>query len=248
MSNERNKVEALLFASARRMHIDEIAKLTGLRNMDKIKAALVELKINFEEKGGSMVLQNDGDYWKLTIKDHYMPIIHKVVSQTELDKPLMETLAVIAWKYPVLQAEVIKIRHNKAYEHLKQLEELGFVTRQRFGRTNKLTLTTKFFEYFDLPTKEQAKEVFKNIVPEKVKEKFDYILMPRPNLKETFLEPAIKVSKKGTKIFYHGFGKKEDVLKEVKKSIGKRIEGMKVKRAGDIGINKYRWRITFSVK
>ena len=100
----------------------------------------------------------------------YSAIVQKVVSQTELDKPLMQTLAVIAWKYPVLQADVIKIRHNKAYDHLKQLEELGFVSRQVFGRTRKLTLTPKFFEYFDLPSEEQAKEVFKNIVPSKVKE------------------------------------------------------------------------------
>jgi seryl-tRNA synthetase len=85
----------------------------------------------------------------------------------------METLAVIAWKYPVLQADVVKIRHNKAYDHLRQLEELGFIMRVKFGRTNKLTLTQKFFEYFDLPTKEQAKEVFKNIVPEKIKEKVE---------------------------------------------------------------------------
>ena len=88
-------------------------------------------------------------------------------------RPLMETLAVIAWKYPVLQADVVKIRHNKAYDHLKQLDELGFITRMRFGRTNKITLTSKFFEYFDLPSKEQAKEVFKNVVPENIREKIE---------------------------------------------------------------------------
>lgn len=34
---------------------------------------------------------------------------------------------------------------------------------------------------------------------------FDVVLMPRPNLRETFLSQALKVSKKGTKIIYYGF-------------------------------------------
>lgn len=169
--NERNKIEALLFASAKRMTVEEISNITGLRDLDKIKASLTELKNDFEARGASMVLNEENGFWKLTVKDHYMPMLQKILSQAELDKPLMETLAVIAWKYPVLQADVVKIRHNKAYDHLRELEEIGFIARIRYGRTNKITLTEKFFTYFDLPTKEQAKEVFKNIVPDKIKEK-----------------------------------------------------------------------------
>jgi len=168
--NEKNKIEALLFASAQRMTVEDIAKITGLRDTDKIKEMLNELKMDFESRGASMILHEENGYWKLTVKDHYMPMLQKVLTQAELDRPLMETLAVIAWKFPVLQADVVKIRHNKAYEHLKQLDELGFISRNKFGRTNKISLTQKFFEYFDLPTKEQAKEVFRNIVPEKIRE------------------------------------------------------------------------------
>lgn len=173
MANEKNKVEALLFACAKRMSIEEISKITGIRDYDQIKAALNELKADYEIRGTSVVLLEEEGHWKLTIKDHYLPMVQRVITQTELDRPLMETLAVIAWKYPVLQAEVIKIRHNKAYDHLKQLEELGFIIRNKFGRTRKITLTQKFFEYFDLPTKEQAKEAFKSIVPQKVREKVE---------------------------------------------------------------------------
>ncbi|MBR9691251.1 SMC-Scp complex subunit ScpB [Candidatus Woesearchaeota archaeon] len=174
MTNEKNKVEALMFTVAKRIHLDEISKITGIWDIEKIKVALNELRTEYEAKGSSMVLHDDGEgYWKLTVKDHYMPMVQKIVTQTELDRPLMETLAVIAWKYPVLQADVVKIRHNKAYDHLKQLTELGFITRTKFGRTNKLTLTSKFFDYFDLPSKEQAKEVFKNVVPEKIREKVE---------------------------------------------------------------------------
>jgi hypothetical protein len=79
----------------------------------------------------------------------------------------METLAVIAWKYPILQSEVIKIRHNKAYEHMKQLKEMGFVVKEKSGRTFKIKLTDKFFNYFDLPTQD-AKDAFKKVIPEDI--------------------------------------------------------------------------------
>lgn len=175
MSNEKNKIEALLFSSGARMTAQEIAEITGINEVDTVKNFLGELKLDLEERGGSLALFDDGKYYKMTVKDHYMPIIQKVVSKTDLDKPLMETLAVIAWKYPVLQADVIKIRHNKAYEHLKLLEEMGFITRGMFGRTKKITLTDKFFQYFDLPSKEQVKNVFGDVMSEEVKQKLDSI-------------------------------------------------------------------------
>ncbi|MBD3354671.1 hypothetical protein GF361_01645 [Candidatus Woesearchaeota archaeon] len=174
MTNEKNKIEALLFTVGKRIHIDEISKITGIRNTSKINDSLNELKNEYEAKGSSMVLHDEGEgNWKLTVKDHYLPMVRKVVNQTELDKPLMETLAVVAWKYPILQADVIKIRHNKAYGHLKELEEMGFISRTKYGRTNKITLTQKFFNYFDLPSKQDAKEVFKNVMSEKEQNKLE---------------------------------------------------------------------------
>ncbi len=85
-------------------------------------------------------------------------------------------------------------------------------------------------------------------LPSIIKDKFDIILMPRPNLPATFLKTAIKLSKKGTTIFYHGFGTKEEVLKEIKKDTGDKIGAIKIRRAGDIGVYKYRWQAQFKVK
>ena len=171
--NERNKIEAVLFSSAKLMSVEEISQLTGITDLDLVRKTLNELKTDYETRGSSITLRDEGnDNWKLTVKDHYLPIVHKLVSKTELDRPLIETLAVIAWKYPVLQADVIKIRHNKAYDHMRILEEMGFVTRVKFGRTRKITLTDKFFEYFDLPSKE-AKEAFLKNIPGNVKENLD---------------------------------------------------------------------------
>jgi len=80
------------------------------------------------------------------------------------------------------------------------------------------------------------------------KPKFDIILMPRPNLKDTFLKTALKLSKKGTTIFYHGFGTKEEVLEEIKRDTKNKIGEIKIRKAGDIGPGRWRWQAVFRVK
>ncbi len=87
----------------------------------------------------------------------------------------------------------------------------------------------------------------------KLKEKFSVIVMPRPNLKETFLKEAFSVARKGTIIYYYGFCKETDVekmikeIKEESKKSRKKIKILKVKKAGDIAPYKYRYRVDFEV-
>jgi tRNA (guanine37-N1)-methyltransferase len=82
----------------------------------------------------------------------------------------------------------------------------------------------------------------------KLKEKFDFIVMPRPNLKGTFLHSALKLSKKGTRIYYYGFGDKKEVLEEIKRDAGKKIGQIKIRPAGEIAPYKFRWLAEFIVK
>ncbi|HZX44369.1 MAG TPA: SMC-Scp complex subunit ScpB [Candidatus Nanoarchaeia archaeon] len=158
MSNLKYKLEALLFSSARSMKIDELASLTKA-GPEEIRETLVQLKADYEKRDSSIILIDEGDSFKLNIKSEHIQVIQQIVTETELSKTLMETLAVIAFKYPIKQSDLIKIRTNKAYDHLTQLEQMGYIIRQKFGRSKLIKLTPKFFEYFDLP-------------PEKLKEKF----------------------------------------------------------------------------
>jgi len=84
-------------------------------------------------------------------------------------------------------------------------------------------------------------------LPTKTKQKFDIILMQRPNLDETFLKTALKLSKKGTTIFYHGFGTKEKVLNEIKKDTKNKIGKISIRKAGDIKPYEYRWQVQFKM-
>jgi len=87
----------------------------------------------------------------------------------------------------------------------------------------------------------------------KKKDKFDVIVMPRPQLKETFLKESLKFSKKGTKIYYYDFCKADgikDVVKKIKKEAKKSKKNIKIlkkKVAGEIAPYKVRARVDFQV-
>ncbi|MFH1641825.1 MAG: SMC-Scp complex subunit ScpB [Nanoarchaeota archaeon] len=160
MDDLKKKVEALLFSSGNRMSFVELAKLCK-RSPEEVKKALEELQSQYHEKKSSLIIVNDGEFWKLTTKEDYLHLVKNIVTKTELTKTLMETLAVIAFKYPVKQSDLIKIRTNKAYDHLKELEETGYISRQKYGRSKLIKLTPKFFDYFSLP-EDKLKEKFKD--------------------------------------------------------------------------------------
>lgn len=166
----KKKVEAVLFASGRAVDIEELCSLLHISSQGLVKEAVKELKQELIEKGSSILLIEEGNGWKLTVKDNYVDLVKNVTPHTEIDKAILETLAVIAWRQPVLQSEVIKIRTTQAYEHVAQLVELGFISKEKYGRSFILKPTQKFLEYFDLPSKKAVKELFKD-VPELIKQK-----------------------------------------------------------------------------
>ena len=88
-----------------------------------------------------------------------MHLTTQLLKDTELDKQTQETLALIAFKQPVLQSLIIKMRGNKAYEHIAKLLQLEFISSEKSGRTRLIKITQKFYEYFDIIDKE-LKEKF----------------------------------------------------------------------------------------
>lgn len=159
MSEEETKlkaaIEALLFAT-NGMTVDEIAKRLAVTK-DKAKQLLEEMELSdLSDVKGVHIIQ-EGGIWKMSVKPE---MTHKVrdLIPPELPVALTKTLAIIAAKKPVKQSVVVRIRGNKAYDHVKKLENLGFVTSQRFGSTKILDLTEKFFKYFQLKEIERSEK------------------------------------------------------------------------------------------
>ena len=144
----KNKAEALLFSVGKRIDIAEIAKHLRCRDIDQLTSVLNEIKNEYNTRSSPMIVVNDGVHWKIVVREKYGPVVKKVVADVELTKTLMETLAMVAWKNPVKQSEIIQIRSNKGYDHLDELERMSFISRKKYGRTKLISLTEKFFNYF----------------------------------------------------------------------------------------------------
>ncbi len=167
----KSKAEAVLFSCGKSIAQEELARLCRVREPQELVAALRELQKDYDERNSALIVVQDNDRWKMTVREKYMNVAKRIVVDTELPKSVIETLAVIAWKQPMLQSEVIKVRTNKAYDHIQQLEELGFLARKRHGRSRMIRLTEKFFKYFELGSGKDIRELFRKVKTEKDAEK-----------------------------------------------------------------------------
>ncbi len=149
------KVEAALFIAGRYLTFQEILVLTDI-NPIMLKSILHDLEKKYSY--GTIRIGRRGDSYKMDIAQEYHYLINRLATgSAEFTKAEQETLAVIAYKQPVKQSVVIKIRGNKSYDHIKKFRELGLVNTQREGHTLILSLSEEFYEYFNVTKNESTK-------------------------------------------------------------------------------------------
>ena len=147
------KIEAALFLSARFLSLNDLVMLTDINPL-MLRELIEKLneKYNAEERAIEIISKEN--MWKMDVRQEYVSMINKLATgSAEFSKAEQETLAVIAYKQPVKQSIIIKIRGNKAYEHIKNFIEIGLVIGKRAGHTKELKLSDEFFEYFHLQKK-----------------------------------------------------------------------------------------------
>jgi len=150
------KVEAALFISARYLSVQELVELTDINPL--LLAELLEkLREQYQKTETSIEILNKDEFWKMDIRQEYFEMINKLATgKAEFTRAEQETLAIIAYKQPVKQSVIIKIRGNKGYEHVKHFIDIGLVKSKRAGHTLELNLSESFYDYFHLEKKEKS--------------------------------------------------------------------------------------------
>jgi len=142
------KVEAALFVAGRFLTLQELIMLTDI-NPIQLKSILYDLEKKYFE--GTLRIIRRKESYKMDIAEKYHYLINKLATgSSEFTKAEKETLAIIAYKQPVKQSVVIKIRGNKSYDHIRKFRNLGLVMAKREGHTLILTLSEEFYEYFNV--------------------------------------------------------------------------------------------------
>lgn len=141
-------VEAALFAAGRPLSVGEIAEVTGLpiRTVRTLAEGLVR---GYSERGGGIEVREFEDRFVMQVRSSVADRVSKV-GPKELEAPLLRTLAIIAYHQPIAQSELARLRGNKSYGHVKELEDLGLIQAEKEGRTKVITTTKSFAEYFGL--------------------------------------------------------------------------------------------------
>ena len=144
------KIEAALFLSARYLSLKELVLLTDINPL-MLKELIEELIKKYNNENSGIEIIKKENMWKMDVRQEYVSMVNKLATGTsEFTKAEQETLAVIAYKQPVKQSIIIKIRGNKAYDHIKNFIQIGLVQAKRVGHTNELKLSDDFFDYFHL--------------------------------------------------------------------------------------------------
>jgi len=154
------KLEAVLFISGRFLTLQELISYTDL-NPILLRELIEKLKEKFEREDSSIEIikkGNETEMWKMSVKPEYSDIINRLaMGRSEFSRAEQETLAIIAYKQPIKQSVVIKIRGNKAYDHIKKFVDIDLLKKKKQGHTHELSLSEEFYDYFGVEEKQENK-------------------------------------------------------------------------------------------
>ena len=149
MEQLKSKIEAVLFTTAKALETKEIAEILEVEP-DEAEEALLELIMDYASRDGALEIDDENGYI-LQVKTEHMDIVEKLCP-VELKPSVLKTLTVIALKEPIRQSYLKDLRGANAYDHVKELVEMGLISKNKDknGRSFNLKTTQKFAEYFKL--------------------------------------------------------------------------------------------------
>jgi segregation and condensation protein B len=150
--NDLALVEAALFLASRPLTRRALAKILGEVPPAYVDQLLADLQIAYADPAKGIELAIEDGRALLRVKPPYVDRVAHLAPQQDIPQPVLRTLAVIAYNQPATQADVVRTRGNKAYEHIQELIERGLVRGEEHGRTLLLHVTEEFLRHFGLST------------------------------------------------------------------------------------------------
>ena len=163
-------VEAVLFASDEPLAVERLANIVGT-SVKQIRRNVKNLNDKYEANNNAFrIEQIAGGYQMLTLSsyNHWLQKLLRARSESKLSPAALETLAIIAYKQPVIRTDIEAIRGVAVGEIVRGLMYKGLVKivgrAEVLGRPMLYGTTKKFLEVFglnslkDLPKIEELKK------------------------------------------------------------------------------------------
>lgn len=154
------RIEALLVATDRQLSEAKLADLLGIsgKNVHKaIKEAIDELNRDYDKSGRSFRIERLAGGYQILTRPQFSELLERLFGQRQdsrLSQAALETLAIIAYRQPILRAEVEAIRGVACGEVLRSLLERRLVKitgrAEEIGRPMLYGTTSEFLKVFGL--------------------------------------------------------------------------------------------------
>jgi len=159
-------LEAALLLADEPLPARRLTDVAGLADVAETRELLARLSELYEADGSAFQIEEiAGGYQLLTLPKYHpwLMRLKRTGHEVRLTPATLETLAVIAYKQPIMRAEVEKVRGVACSEVIRQLMEKGFVRisgrHDSLGRPQLYATTKKFLQTFGLNTLKDLPEV-----------------------------------------------------------------------------------------
>ncbi len=168
-ANKISRLEAVLFLARQPLPTRQLAKLANLADGTEARALVRRLQDRYNRRESAIqVMEVAGGLQLLTRPQlaHWLGRLHGQPDELRLSAPAMETLSVVAYRQPVVRAEIEAIRGVQCGEILRVLMErdlLRIVGRSEdLGRPFLYGTTTSFLRVFGLRRLEDLPPIDQN--------------------------------------------------------------------------------------
>ncbi|MFB6208101.1 MAG: SMC-Scp complex subunit ScpB [Candidatus Nanohaloarchaea archaeon] len=162
MEGKKARLEAALYLAENPVDKEEIADILNLGSMGYVDMLIEEFREMLDEEHRGLELIETKEGYELKVKKPHLEHVSHLAPHQDLNEGQLRTLSLIAYNAPVEQADIVEIRGNRAYQHVKELVNRGFLSKEKDGRTAILDVTDHFLDYFDLESVEEFKRQFEN--------------------------------------------------------------------------------------
>ena len=160
-------LEATLYAAGRPVDIESLKPVLRTRS-DKVVLKLVgELAGRYAARGSALeVKELPGNRVILQLKTKFGKMVRRFTKRPLMTRGPLKTLSYIAYNQPVEQMKVVADRGSHVYAHLRMMEEMGLIIRNRPEGRGVIVNTTPYFaDYFGfshdpMKTKLQLTRIF----------------------------------------------------------------------------------------
>jgi len=145
------RLEAMLYASGRPVSLTILCAHLRLDSEKEVSALLSTLSEVYERDGSPLEIKElpEGRV-VLQLKPDYAGQARRFSTKPLLTEGPLRTLSYVAYHQPVEQKEVAEARGGHAYGHLRMLEEMGLISREKKGRATVVRTTPDFADYLRL--------------------------------------------------------------------------------------------------